>query len=107
MFDMNLHEYVDLRESVDSINDLTDEEIESAESYSLTTDENTAETVTTLYDKDDNVVRVFKTDDFDVAVAYLQAAGFDLEDLDYFDYNHDNENPDDPLDHAADGSELI
>ena len=99
---LSLTEFVQLCEGLDNVPDITDEQIEAAESYHFDTDDETGEIITTLYDSAGEVIVTYKVDDFDVAVAYLQAFGFDLDDLSQYDYDNDTDE-DNPLDYDNDG----
>lgn len=105
---IGLRQFVEINESLNELNvpELTDEQLNSIESYFFDVDDETCEIVTTLYDADGQVVLTYKVDDFDVAVGYLQAIGFDLDNLEQFDYDNDSD-ADDPLDHDEDGVDLI
>lgn len=99
---LTLTEFVQLCEDLNDIPEITDEQIEAAESYHFETDVDTGRITTTLYDEKGDAIVSYELDDFDVAVALLQGIGFDLDDLNQYDYDNDTDE-DNPLDYDNDG----
>ena len=109
---MPFKEFYEINEAVNDIlessGDISEDDLASAEAYSIDDNPEDGVTTVTLFDKSGTAFKTFSCDDFDAAVGFLQVH-FELDDLDIFDYpDHPDEegsaSKPNPLDVSDDGS---